>query len=348
MASRQEFLRELDTQYASLKDWFDQTVIEEDNKQKDILDLRAKRQELIGSEAARIIPDLSAATLEDRNRITDNKRGLQKEIDQLGFTEDTYKERKGKLEKDLAQRQEANKNYQSVVDNLLLNTRGLAGLLDRGYGTPDYPERWYHRQFYRDWKLADEIVQQLNMESWNKVLERIEEYRNNLKVSAEQVATLNERLKALESFKAQLDELKNQLNSVESNTLNSLRAKVKSQIDSGQHELPGIQELDQKSSQLELELSKIRDQKEKVHDKMVRVQELRVKAANSKREIPDEYIARVRADNSRAPQVVYVHHNDDWFSNYLYYQTMLNIFDPPRHYAQSQPLYSPTQSGGYH
>ncbi len=156
---------------------------------------------------------------------------------------------------------------------------------------------------------------------------------------------INDQLKAIANNRTRVAELTQALENVPANLLEKLRVKLRATIDNEDTDLPkDVERLDERVAKKEAALAALHEQKEKVSEKINRLQELRTRVQRSTlRHIPDDFVRHVRRDNSNgaAQRTIYVDHRDDWMTNYLYYSTMMNMMDQSssrsHHHASESP-----------
>ena len=343
MARTSEFLKELETQSQSLKRWFDDLDSTIPLKVSFLADLRDRRLKLVDELVVRLLPDLSEASIAKAHRkfpsMVDSETvaGLMREEasrlknqlstlphpDTFGPVAQEVLRRKFQAgEMEMRSVEPLYQEYQDVPD--------LENLIGRGYGTPDYQSRWYHFQYYRDWKRADEILDQLKLASWDGVRDQFSTRQEMYQDRKKKVVELRSDLQLASDREKYHQDITRALANVHQTVTEKLRVKMKAELEDGTGNKPHELDLiDHKIAKVEEEIGNLRAQREKVSEKMTRLHELRAKISRSNvREVPDEYLAHVRKDNGVSQQTVYVNHHDDWLSTYLLYDTMLRWSSP--------------------
>lgn len=85
-------------------------------------------------------------------------------------------------------------------------------LHNRRYGTDDYSGRWWSRQYYRDWKAGDEVLERFNENDFKVLIRNHDELDRARQALAADLEQVDERIA---SVKALVDERESALSSIE-------------------------------------------------------------------------------------------------------------------------------------
>lgn len=170
-----------------------------------------------------------------------------------------------------------------------IDTEGLQQLIDDGYGLPTYRASFWHRQFYTDWKRADEIVEHFKKETWNQVMEYHCELTKELQHRSDAAAAARAHEQALRTT-PEMDAL----------ILDKVRVQLKAALDALDPKpswMRDIRCLDKQIGKHARSLMALQKTRDTIQESLNRVLMLRTKATHSPvREVPRHYITRVSRD----------------------------------------------------
>lgn len=110
----------------------------------------------------------------------------------------------------------------------------LERLLTSGYDTPAYPGRFWHLDYYRDWKAGDEVVEKFpGKATFREVRESILEARKTVEVFDAKLADLKGRIDRIEALAARRGELANRLENLATIHLDLARERLREYLLSG-------------------------------------------------------------------------------------------------------------------
>jgi len=356
-----EFINDAQNQLSSLSQWLVEIESEITIENQKIAELQQRRQNLMDNIASRLLPDLtqsSIASLEAHfpDLITNN--WVRQEIEQR------RQQIKQRL-KEIAHSYEPNK-YESQIEKMdveigklesdfndiepgykaMASIKGIEDLIKRAYGTDYYQLGWLNPQYYRDWKRADEIVEELKCSDWNDVVRRYENIRNGYEAAKQQLIQAQEGKENLKGLRDEHMNLLNALDNVEAAVLDSCHLRIKSELDLSADKsdpmMKPIADIDAKIQESTDRINgSLQDRREKVHSQMVSLQQIIATAAKSGRqEVPDDYAVVYGGNRGSRPYQVNVYNSswgsapgwyyDDWIVPVETHHTVLNFFSTNR------------------
>ena len=343
MAETRELLQQLDEQIGDLDAGVRQLTTSIERHDADVTGLGNVRRELIRGRAEALLPDLAPATIA---RLEGEVPGFvtaaqvaamvaraaaiheaQRARLLASFDPGAAEEQAARLGSELARAETDAIDVRQPYGDLL-SDGDVTYLVGVGYGSGAYRPRWWHffGTFYGDWKRADEAVERLGARSWAEIAAQHEAQT----VMQGLLASAREKAAKHDAARAAHAELVASIARAPETVLEQLRVKMEAWID-GQDPPPAslheIGPLGRQIAERQRELSELQGQKTSLAGLLVKLQEVRARAArSSKRQVPDQYLEALRA--SRQPAgwggggarpYVYVH-DTDFFDGVLYGQ----------------------------
>jgi hypothetical protein len=356
MAQMDQFLGRIDEQLDRLKTWQDELDAEVKRHREEIGRLREKRSTRLTELAVGLLPDLKTSTLTrlherlpgalSAHQVAEMRathvQALQTQKQDLlaKFDPATYRSRRLRLENDLEQE----KGYQETVSTSLTNWMAIPGfrtLIDRGYGTPKYRQSFLTLDYYRHWKRADEIAENFKLKDWAQVLAKYRELKDNWARMEKTRADLQKQIAELDRSQQYLDEVTKAGEHVDLAILEKARTKLSGLMDTLTPRpawMAELQEIDAAMATHQKSVDEgLQARRERIAEQIAQLQDIRVKAVRSRRrDVPDDYMKNLPVP-SRGPTTVIIDsgRRDSFFTDFIYYKTMMDFFDTPVHYGRS-------------
>jgi hypothetical protein len=363
MADTRALLDQLDAQIADLDAGVRQLTTTIERYDADVTGLRAMRKDVIRGRAEALLSDLAPATLA---RVASEVPGFVTAAQVQGMIERAAAIHEAQLTRLLASYDPAGAEAQAArlasevaraeTDALdvkqpygdVLADGDVTYLVGTGYGTDAYRPRWWHffGTFYSDWKKADEVALRLKAKSWAEIAAQHEAQTvmRGLLVSAREKAASHDAARAAHA------DLLSSIARAPETVLEQLRVKMEAWIDSQDPPPPSIHEIAPLGKQIEerqREISALQGQKTSLSGMLVKLQEVRSRAARSKKQsVPDQYLEALRASRQPAVQArgwggspVVVHsytyvHDNDFFDGVMYGQMSSYFAEDSRRHAR--------------
>ncbi|MDX1932971.1 MAG: hypothetical protein SFU56_10230 [Capsulimonadales bacterium] len=220
-----DFLREANRQMDGYRERmvrFEELARDTETKRRD---LATRLMTAYSDLGAALLPDLSATAFSDLaarlglpelNGIFRNGSERQARIDQRLDqieTSDLYRTREQQvyeLQKQLEEVRPAFEHARADWDALNRLPR-CRELVERQYGTPQYPHRgwlrFFNGQYLSDWRHADEIIATLRVSAFPEVIDRYRERQEQVEVLGRSVSDLQSRLNAIQAVLQERDNL---------------------------------------------------------------------------------------------------------------------------------------------
>jgi hypothetical protein len=352
-----EFISEAEGQLKNLNEWLQEIEDAIDEETNRLTRLRQLRQQAVDDIATRLLPDLSRGSVERVNqtfpdlitvswvtaeinkRRKQNEQRLQ-EITSL-YTPETFESRLADLDVTIDKLSmdfnEIEKGYQAF-----LSTQGIGPLLKSGYGTSQYSHTWMERQYYRDWKRADEILVELRCGNWTEIQTKWDIISGGYETAKQQLINTQEEKEELKRLHFEHETLTQSQNNLEADVLNTCHTMIKSQLDLNVDKssplLKQVVEIDQRMQESSNKINnELQDRRSKVHDQMLSLQQIIASASQSRQqEVPDEYASTIRGvgggyyGGMAQPQINIISqpawYYDDWIIPYNHRSTIINYF----------------------
>jgi hypothetical protein len=356
-----EFISEAQAQLKNLNEWLQEIEAAIDEETNRLTRLRQLRQQAFDDLAVRLLPDLSRSSVEKLNKtfpdlitiswvtteINKRRKQNEKRLDEIAasYSPETFESRVADLDvmidKLSMDFDEIEKGYQAF-----LSTQGIGPLLKSGYGTPEYKHSWTERQYYRDWKRADEIVEELQCHHWNEVQTRWDIISGGYETAKQQLINTQEQKEELKRLHFEHETLTKSQENVEQDVLNACYLVIKSELDLNVDRsnplMKQIVEIDGRMQESSNRINnELQDRRSKVHDQMLALQQIIASAGQSRQqEVPDEYVSTIRGSGyyggmSSAPQVNIISqpawYYDDWIIPYNHRTSIINYFGTSGH-----------------
>lgn len=358
MATKTEFLAELDAQIRSAREAQNQMGSTIDDNARTIADLQARRKDAVRGWRQRLLPDLKPETItalsaklpgftitaaQVEKMVEAAKAVYREQLQRLTdeFDVSKYGDRKRELEFQMAANEADGAPIREVYDDLV-SIPDLKRLIAVGYGTDDYACHWWQGQYYRDWKAADRAVAQGRASTWGDLMAQWHIRRDGKETLDRIAADLKASLADLEAKRASHQDLTAALENAPETVREQIGVKLEASIESIEHAAPVkhfmadllemyLQIRDMQDSNLKLQTSR-----SKMAEQVAQLQNVRARAANSrKREVPDQYVTSLRSQGSisggyTGPSVVNVYqNNDNLLFDLLLIEQMTGYFDQP-------------------
>lgn len=331
----EDFIAQGSSQVESLQQWLDDTTRAIEKCHTDIAAYRELRQQALNELAVELLRDLKPETITRLQRewnfapdpswpqaeMARRRAEITARLAELSSFADADWYEGERLQREV-RADAARKDLNEIETGYrpMLETKGLESLINRDYEGPGYQARFWQPEFYRDWKRADEIVAELDYESWSKLRDVFMQLREGYlaaKAASDEAAA---GLQQLEQNRQQYLNLNAALAGVENEVLELCRTRLRAQLDLASREHPRLRELSRiEAAMLEVEEKishELQPLRSRIHDQMIALQQILARARRSRQDsVPDDY-ARVvtqrpvRSDRASSPEVVHHYHEN--------------------------------------
>ena len=309
MSTKKEFLEELATHVAGLQEGMEGIKRTIESNDAEIRANRDRRAQAIETLVTTLLPDLTPVTVAalaqrlpgfvtaaevDKMR-ADWHRAYGDQLKTLltEFDPATAETDRMQVELDLKGAIE-NRDALRGPFGQLTALLGLKRLIQSGYGTDGYAERWWNLQFYRDWKRADEILEATGTEDWTELRRRYLELETNLGALEEEAGGLQKRLDRLTDNAKLHRQLIEALAHVDATVLDELHVKLKARLD-GVTDLAETAAFEKRIAERQAENTQLQETRLKLSEQLTGLHQLAKQAKSSRlREVPDNYVQTLR------------------------------------------------------
>ncbi len=362
MATREEFLEELDGQTREMQAALEQVTTTVASNNAAIADLQSRRKALIHERVLNLLPDLSAPVLavlaiklpgfitaeQVEQTLAATRATYQSQLDRLRaeFDPAKFEAEKVRIDVDLIEIEPDQKQIQEQLDECRA-IPNLTRLIAARYGTEWYGVGWWQRQYYRDWKAADLAVAAARKKNWKELAEGYDDLVRTAAVINDRIAGLNAKKADLESKKASHRDLNEALAKVPETVLEQLRVKLEARLESmdpAPEWMSGVGVLSGQLLEMQGGNLKLQSARTKMTEQIGNLQRVRTQASRSKkREVPDDYVRNLRSKrvgsfggggsvfNRTAVQNYSCY--DDFFFDLMLFEQMTGYFDQRDAYA---------------
>lgn len=347
MATKEQFLSELDAQIIDLRTNLSQIGDTVKTNLDTITDLKNKRVTRLAEYLANLVPDLSDATIQKLNAqlpgiVTSSQvqmmlDGLKttygNQLTRLGFDPSKFESSRVELTAALEKADAQLKTIQGGVFSRLERDTAIRGLLERGYETKAYTYGWFDGQFYRDWKAGDEVVEASGYKTWAEVASQYSQWAQARKIAQDDLSTSKGALTKLAADASSYNDLQAAIRRIPDDVLEKVTTKIKGRLDSMDplpQELIDVTTNDKLITALQNQNTSWQENRTRLSDQMTSLQKIRAQAQHShKSEVPDNYLTKLRSNRSNpgyspsygsGPTVIHVHDsssNDGFFSGLM-------------------------------
>ncbi|MFN7947835.1 MAG: hypothetical protein U0Z53_20970 [Blastocatellia bacterium] len=362
----EDFIAQGSSQIESLQQWLDDTTRAIEKCHTDMAEYRELRQQALNELSVELLRDLKPETITRLQRewnfalesswpqaeMARRRAEISARLAELSSFADADWYEGERLQREV--RADAARKDLSEIETgyrPMLETKGLESLINRDYEGPGYQARFWQPEFYRDWKRADEIVAELDYESWSKLRDVFMQLREGYlaaKAASDEAAA---QLQQLEQNRQQYLNLNAALGSVENDVLELCRTRLRAQLDLASREHPRLRELSRieaAMSELEEKIShELQPLRSRIHDQMIALQQILARARRSRQDsVPDDY-ARVvtqrpvHSYRDSSPAVIHHYHENYYWLDTSTRDELSGWFGA----AESQSYSSDTSSG---
>jgi len=358
-----EFISEAQDQLKNLNEWLKEIETAIDEETNRLTRLRQMRQQAIDDIAMRLLPDLRRSSVEDLDKtfpglikvswvtgeINKRRKQNEKRLEEISvsYSPDTFESRLADMDVSIDKLSmdfdEIEKGYHAF-----LATKGIGPLLTSGYGTPEYKHTWMERQYYRDWKRADEILEELRYSHWSQIQSNWDIISGGYETAKQQLINAQEQKEELKRLHFEHETLTKSQENIEEEVLNACHLIIKSEldlhVDKSSPLVKQLVEIDERMQESSNRINnELQDRRSKVHDQMLALQQIVASASQSRqREVPDEYAASIRGGGyyggqapMSQPQVNIISqpvwYYDDWIIPSHHRTSIINYFGVPSH-----------------
>lgn len=377
MATKQEFLAELQEQNTTLKSWLQDVGSEIATRNSEVSNLGAKRREALDTAANRLLPNLKESTVNALGKVipgflTDAevsamiaKEGadIEGRVKDLLSRFDPGKGKVRAVELELAIAKE--KESGAIVKDglgVLTDIPGFTELVESGYGTPAYEGRWWQLRYYRDWSSGDLFASAARKKDWTEALAYYNELTSSTAASAKSLGDMAAEAKEISDNEKLLAELREDLGNVDATVLELAKVQLRARLDSlapTPEWMKEVSDIDAKTAELRKDVDEVlHPRREKLAEQLAKLQGMIVSVTRSKeRSVPDKYVAAARESNKTmrsgtyaSPTTVIYRDDSSWLETFLWYDLVTNHYGShssgPAYGGTSYPMNAP--SGGGH
>jgi chromosome segregation ATPase len=364
MAEMRHFLEELDRHLELLRSSIDHIGAQLEENATRLRTLREHREQRITDYLYELLPDTAPESIAALNRrmpgvltveqvrraLDDTRRTYQTQFDQLTreYDDSRYNALELQFEHQLGEERESLNNLKDSLDSLHRKT-SIARLVKSRYGRPDYPYRWYHGEYYRDWREADEAVEKTKTRDWNELAERYTAQVSAVETLQESVTSLDTKLTLLRRKRAQYQELSDALPRIPEIVLERLRTKLRGHIEGLSSMPPGLSDLPANSTEITRLLeegNRLQESRGELMKQLTNLQMVRGQASGStRRHVPDNYLDDLRSYPPPNPSAhwsgpasvhVHQHSSNGGFLTGLWFGEMMSFFSDQASYERGR------------